>query len=376
MIKILFFIDTLAGGGAEKVLRTLVNNMDQSKFSITVQTLEEVNPHEYLVPGIRYKAINRCKTVFGKKLFHFWIRLCAELKWLYPLYIRDDYDIEVAYLECGSTKILAGSTNQRASKIAWVHCDLLKKEGFAAQLERIKTYYRAYDKVVCVSEQVMMCYRSMFGEEPQSLVLYNTVDDEEIRGKANASVDVIPQRDRPVAATVGRMYHQKGYDRLLEAHHKLLQDGIVYDLWILGEGPERGMLEKMVQDYGMEETVHFLGFQQNPYAFMKAADLIVCSSRYEGFSTVITEALILGKPVVTTPCSGMRELLGDSQYGLITEDSVDGIYSGMKKMLEDPSLRESYAQAAAQRGTVFSKAERIAETENFFRSVLEEKQKR
>ena len=136
MIKILFFIDTLAGGGAEKVLRTLVNNMDQSKFSITVQTLEEVNPHEYLVPGIRYKAINRCKTAFGKKLFHFWIRLCAELKWLYPLYIRDDYDIEVAYLECGPTKILAGSTNKKALKLAWVHCDLIKKEGIAAQAEK------------------------------------------------------------------------------------------------------------------------------------------------------------------------------------------------------------------------------------------------
>ena len=113
MIKILFFIDGITGGGAEKVLRTLVNNMDQSKFDITVQTLEESDPTQYLVPGIRYKAINRCKTPLGLKLFHYWVRLCAELKWLYPLYIKDDYDIEVAYLECGPTKIMAGSTNKR-----------------------------------------------------------------------------------------------------------------------------------------------------------------------------------------------------------------------------------------------------------------------
>ena len=131
MIKILFFIDGITGGGAEKVLRTLVNNMDQSKFDITVQTLVESDPARYLAPGIRYRAINRCKTPLGRRLFHYWVRLCAELKWLYPLYIKDDYDIEVAYLECGPTKFLAGSTNKKAKKLAWVHCDLAKKEGIA-----------------------------------------------------------------------------------------------------------------------------------------------------------------------------------------------------------------------------------------------------
>ena len=373
MIKILFFIDTLAGGGAEKVLRTLVNNMDQSKFSITVQTLEEVNPHEYLVPGIRYKAINRCKTAFGKKLFHFWIRLCAELKWLYPLYIRDDYDIEVAYLECGPTKILAGSTNKKALKLAWVHCDLIKKEGIAAQAEKQKKHYRAYDKVICVSENVKDSVVSLFGLESEAVVLYNVNDEEEILEKAKAFE--VPMTDGANLVAVGRLSMEKGFDRLILACAMLKQNGNRFQLRILGEGPERQSLEEQIRKDYLEVLVKLLGFQANPYPYMAAADIVVIPSRYEGFSTVATEALILGKPVVTTPCSGMRELLGDSQYGLITEDSVEGIYSGMKKMLEDPTLRESYAQAAAQRGKAFSKAERIAETENFFRSVLEEKQK-
>lgn len=373
MIKLLFFIDTtLASGGAEKVLCKLVNNLDPEEFDVTVQTLWPEDAERYLVPNVHYRSVFPVKNKLNKLRF----RIEAKLGLVYEKHIKGDYDIEIAYLECGPTKIISGSSNQKAVKLAWVHCDLQRMtDDPVAFAEKAKKWYAKFDKVVCVSEQVMTSFRSMFGEELQSLVLYNTVDDVEIREKANASGVKIPKQDRPVAATVGRMYHQKGYDRLLEAHHKLLQDGILYDLWILGEGPERGMLEKMVQDYGMEETVHFLGFQHNPYPFMKEADLIVCSSRYEGFSTVITEALILGKPVVTTPCSGMRELLGDSQYGLITEDSVEGIYSGMKKMLEDPTLRESYAQAAAQRGKAFSKAKRIAETENFFRGVLEEKQK-
>ena len=90
MTKILFFMDTLSAGGAEKVLRTLVNNMDQEKFAITVQTLEAADPAGLLAPGIRYKAINRSRSALGRKLCSYWLRLCAELKWMYPLYIRDD----------------------------------------------------------------------------------------------------------------------------------------------------------------------------------------------------------------------------------------------------------------------------------------------
>lgn len=374
MIKILFFIDTLAGGGAEKVLRTLVNNMDQSKFAITVQTLEEVDPYKYLVPGIRYKAINRCKTAFGKKLFHLWLRICAELKWLYPLYIRDDYDIEVAYLECGPTKIMAGSTNKNALRLAWVHCDLTKKEGIAAQAEKLKKHYSTYDKVICVSQNVKDSFAQLFGEGAEALVLYNVNDEEEILKKARAFD--IRKGEAPTMVAVGRLAEQKGFDRLINACAMLKQDGYRFQLRILGEGPERNNLENKIQESHLEDQVQLMGFQTNPYPYMQAADLVVCSSRYEGFSTVVTEALILGRPAVTTPCSGMQELLGDSQYGLITEDSVEGIYSGMKKMLEDPKLWESYAQAAAQRGVVFSKAERIAETEDFFCRSLEEKHKR
>ena len=373
MTNILFFIDTLSGGGAEKVLRTMVNNMDQRKFAITVQTLEEVDPHEHLVPGIRYKAINRCKTAWSKKLFHLWIRLCAELKWLYPLYIKDDYDIEAAYLECGPTKILAGSTNKKALKLAWVHCDLMKKEGIAEQTQKMKEHYSAYDKVVCVSENVKDSFVSLFGLEPEAVVLYNVNDEEEILEKTRAFD--IRRGDAPTMVAVGRLTKQKGFDRLINACAMLKQEGYSFQLRILGDGPERQSLEEQIRKNHLEDQVHLMGFQTNPYPYMQTADLVVCSSRYEGFSTVVTESLILGKPVVTTPCSGMRELLGDSQYGLITEDSVEGIYSGMKKMLENPGLREFYAQAAIQRGEAFSKAERIAQTENFFRSALEEKQK-
>ena len=364
MTKILFFIDELAGGGAEKVLLTLVSNMDQSKFQITVHTINAADPEGLLVPGIRYRAINRCKTPLGKRLFSCWIRLCAELKWLYPLYIKDDYDIEVAYLECGPTKIIAGSTNKKAKKIAWVHCDLEKKEGMASQAEKPKKYYHAFDRVVCVSQNVKDSFIRLFGMESKAIVLYNVNDDRDIRQKA--CVFSAPKAATPNLVALGRLTPQKSFDRLLKACAMLQQDGYAFSLRILGEGPERQNLEDMIQDLHLKDSVSLMGFQSNPYPYIDSADLVVCSSVYEGLSTVATEALILGKPIVTTPCTGMQELLGDSEFGLITEDSVQGIYEGIKKMLDDPALMAHYAAAAKERGLQFSGSTILKQTEDFF----------
>ena len=112
------------------------------------------------------------------------------------------------------------------------------------------------------------------------------------------------------------------------------------------------------------------GFADNPYPFMRNADMLVCSSKSEGFSTFVTEGVILGKPIVTTDCTGMREILGDSEYGLICENDEDGIYEGMKKMLSDEKLRSFYAERAAQRGRDFSAGSLAGKTEKFFEDVL------
>ena len=373
MTKILFFMDTLSAGGAEKVLRTLVNNMDQEKFDITVQTLEAADPAGLLAPGIRYKAINRSRSALGRKLCSYWLRLCAELKWMYPLYIRDDYDVEVAYLECGPTKILAGSTNKKARKIAWVHCDLAIKEGMAEQTEKLKGYYQKYDKIVCVSENVRDSFRRMFGNVPESLVLHNVNDETDILKKAEAFD--LPRKSGAELVAVGRLAEQKGFDRLIDACAMLKKDGMDFHLRILGEGPERSALEAQIAREGLEAHVELMGQQPNPYPYIRQADVLVCSSRYEGLSTAVTEALILGKPVVTTPCTGMDELLGRSEFGLITEDSAGDIYAGLKKMLDDPSLREEYARAAKLRGAEFAKERVLAQTEAFFEEMASMGQK-
>ena len=367
MIKILFFIETLEGGGAEKVLRNLVNNMDQTKFDITVQTVWPCDFEKYLVKGIRYKSMYSERNSINSMRY----RVAAETGLAYKLHIKDGYDIECAYLEAGATKVLSASTNKKGKKLAWVHCDLLKAmDNPEAFTEKTKQYYSKFDRIACVSENVKDSFIELFGDTVPTDVMYNTIDDDEIREKAEKPMPENVEKQRFTVVTLGRLTTQKGYDMLLKAHKRLMDDNYEYDLWILGEGPDRSVLEQYIKDNGLEDSVKLYGFLDNPYPFIRTADLLVCSSRWEGLSTFVTEGVIIGKPIVTTDCTGMRELLGDSEFGLITENDEDGLYNGMKTMLSDKALRKHYAEKAAERGRDFSARVLARKTEEYFEVLI------
>lgn len=374
MIKILFFIDSISGGGAEKVLRNLVNNMDQSKFEITVQTINDsVKADTLLKDGIRYKTINRFKNRVLNKLYQYWIRLCAELKILYPLYIKDDYDIEVAYLECGPTKIIASSTNKKAVKIAWVHCDFSKKKEMRESEKKIRRQYIRYDKIVCVSRDVELGFHKVLGADYTTTVLQNVIDEKEIIVKAEEIIDWRPKTELKNLLAVGRLSPEKNYAYLLETCGNLKNTGYQFHLNILGDGPERNNLEEIVEKLKLENYVSFRGFIKNPYPWIKKSDYLVCSSEYEGSSTVVQEALILGTIVVTTPCGGMKDLLGNSEYGLITDDRNEGLYCGLKKLMDQEKVERKYKQAAVERGKFFSKDKTVKLTERFLEELFSKK---
>ena len=370
MIRILFFIPSLVGGGAEKVLCSLVNHMNQTCFDITVATYEDCDAAKYLVPGIHYRSINHCRSRQGKKWFSYVYRLMTAWKLAYSLWLKGDYDIEAAYLECGATKVIAGSTNNKAVKLAWVHCDLQNRIGNVGEFVcKTRKHYQKYDQVICVSESVRKSFAQLYGEKPESVTLYNVIDEEEIQRRANEPLPV--RKERLTLVLVGRLTPPKKVERLLSAHRKLLNEGIDADVWILGEGEERARLEAIIQQERLEGRAKLWGFQDNPYPYMAVADLLVCSSVFEGYSTFITEGLILGKPIVTTDVSGMRELLGESEYGLITPNDDESFYLGLKRMLTEPGLLEYYKKKAEARGKSFQMKQTIAQTEKIFSDLIQ-----
>ena len=371
MLKVLFFIESLGGGGAEKVLIDLVNHMDQSKFDITVQTLWPSDNRNKLAKGVHYRSVYSKQNRWNNSR----MRLESALGWTYQLHMKDKYDIEVAYLECGTTKILSASTNRRAAKIAWVHCDLSIKMGDVLDsfVQKAAPQYRKYDRIACVSQDVLNTYQNLFGPVPPAVVVHNTVDDKLIQEMAAQALPADAIKRKTTLVTLGRLTHEKAYDRLLRVHKRLQQEGFDYDLWILGEGEDRPTLEQFIEKNDLGDSVRLFGFRDNPYPFVNAADLLVCSSRYEGFSTFVTEGLILGKPIVTTDCAGMRELLGDSEFGLITENSEDGLYVGLKQILSSPAQYRTLAEASGKRGADFTSASLVKITESFLESAYETK---
>lgn len=364
MIKILFFIETLNGGGAEKVLQNLVNAMDKSEFDITVQTLYPDEAAKNLADGIKYKYCYHSASGLNQLV----MRLETAFGLTYPRHIKEDYDIEVAYLECGSTKIMAGSTNKKAKKIAWVHCDLSKKfadsADFPAKAQKI---YDKFDSIVCVSQSVKAGFEKLFGKDERISVVYNTVNDKEIIRLADVNT---VDKFEPTVLSVGRLSKQKRFDRLISAHKKLIDEGVQHRLMIMGEGVERASLEKLISDLSLSDSAELIGYRDNPYPYIKAADVCVCSSDYEGISTFITESLILGKAIVTTDCSGMCELLGNGEFGIITDSDDKAFAQGIKALLTDEALKKSYENKARKRGEDFSEAQLTQNTESFLKNLI------
>ena len=211
----------------------------------------------------------------------------------------------------------------------------------------------------------------MFGNEPEAVVVHNVVDDEEILTKSNQLLPDNVKKRKCTLCTVGRFSAPKNYIRLLKTVNRLHQEGYDFDLWMVGDGELRTQIEAFIEGHNMADCVTLCGLQENPYPFMKAADWLVCSSSYEGFSTFISEGLILGKPIITTDCSGMREMLGDSEYGIIVPNDDEEFYVGLKRVFSfSIEQAQDYAEKSRVRGRMFSTDYLVKDAELFFESVL------
>lgn len=370
MKRILFLIPNLAHGGAERVLVNLANNLDQSKFDVTVQTLFDVGvnrqylrPHVHYIPGAK-KHFRGNTTLM--KLF--------SPERLYKSIIHGHYDILVSYLEGPTTRIIAGCHDPNVKKVAWIHTELpnTKKAsvGFRSQIETMNLY-NTYNRLIAVSNGVKNFFLSSLKVSTPIEVLYNTNETEKIRAMAAIEPDNLQFCvSGKCICSIGRVVHPKGFDRLMNVHKRLLDEGIRHTIYILGIGEEQKQLEAQAAKLGVSDSFRFLGFKDNPYSYVARCDLYVCSSRREGFSTAVTESLIVGTPVVSTDCSGARELLGEhDEFGIVVENSEEGIYAGMKRMLTDPEMLRHYKEKAAQRGEKFSREETVLAVERMMESL-------
>lgn len=363
--KILFLIHDLGHGGAERVLVNLVNHMDKTKFDITVQTMFDVGIYkDKLDSSVRY--IGGLKRYFRGNTLVF--KLFSP-KFLYKKYVKEKYDVIVSYLEGPSARIVSGCTDKDTKLISWIHIEQ-KNIDYASKVFRskneAKACYGKFDKIICVADTVKQDFLSIFDVKNPVEVLYNTVETDVIKQKSEEKVDDNVFSNESVnLISVAKLTYTKGYDRLVNITKRLITEGINVHTYIVGKGEEKSRLEEQIRENGIENNWTFVGFKTNPYKYVKNADLYVCSSRKEGFSTAVTESLIVGTPVVSTDCSGAKELLGyNNEYGIVTENNEESLYLGLKEMLTKPNLLASYKQKAEERGKKFNTKETVEAVEN------------
>ena len=352
--KILFFIHDLCGGGAEKVLVNLVNHLDPNKFDVYVVSMfgGGVN-RKNLAPHINYRFIfsktfrgnSKIIKYFSSSLLHRW-------------FIKDHYDIEVACLEGGISKIISGCNDSNTRLVSWIHTEQRNYKGaigYFRNENEAHSCYSKFDKIVCVSETVKQRFIKNFPTAKEPIVLYNVLETEKIK---ELSKDIVNDNnfnnDEINIVTVGKIDKSKGIDRLARIILRLRKDGFPVHFFAIGTGSDRKEIEQFLENNSLSEWFTFLGYKTNPYKYVAKCDLYACASLQEGFSTATTEALIVGTPVCTVKVSGMREMLGDNQWGLITNNDEESLYMGLKELIANPRLLDKYKLKAKERGEFFS----------------------
>jgi len=346
--RVLFLLEAFDKGGIEKVTLDIVNHLDPEKYDVTVQTFwygghcqSQVADHVKVIP------------FFFKRYVRGIIRLIAYLppRLLYRLFVRGDYDVEIAASDGGAAKVISGSTNRHSRKVCWVHMDVVERGSKLKEFQNAKTarpIYEKFDVIAPVSGTALAQFRRKFGEYPDMRAVHNPLPDDEIREKTDAFT--VERGEVTEFVTVGRLAEEKGFDRLIDAAARLKKEGKAFYIRIIGDGGLKEELSEQIQRQDVEDVVVLQGYAANPYPYMAAADWYICPSLDEGYPLTVGESLSLEVPVLGTDCAGVREWLEDSKYGILMENSAEGVCQGIRRALE--MTREEYSawqQRAAEK---------------------------
>ena len=369
MKKILFLIHDLGQGGAEKVLVNLVNNMDRSKFDISVTVLFGGGVNEqFLKPDIHFNEVLPKEIPGNSKL----MKLLTPQQ-LHKICVKEHYDIEVSYLEGPSARVVSGCNDPDTKLVSWIHVEQHTMDKLAASFrskQEACTCYSRFDQTVCVSQYVHDDFCRVLDFQRPCMVLYNTVESEKILASADETVPELRDDGKTKLVAVGTLKQSKGYMRLLRIVKRLRDEQYPIHLYILGIGPLQQEMEKYIHQNKLDDSITLLGYQTNPYKYISKCDLFVCASFAEGFSTAATEALIVGTPVCTVEVSGMQEMLGEqNEYGIVTKNDENALYDGIKRLLENVELLTYYRKQSFLRSTRFSTEETVRAVEDMLLSL-------
>ncbi len=351
--NLLFVVDNLKLGGVTRVLCSLLCELAPLDFNIDLLVLHYYEDMKIDLPkqvniiagGNALSAADesfsallksgRFIRILNKLFFAFKIKtglIKNTIKKDRKKSVTKIYDTEIAFGDGFPFLYTAFGDSKR--KLAWMHSDVCVRDYSARYFSTMKKALSRMDACVAVSEKVAQSYKTRYGVKNVTAV-HNIMNQTEIIEKADADVSLPFDNNQLNLVSVGRLDYSKNYEMLVQIAKRLYDDNLRFKLYIIGDGDERDTLTEQISSLGLTDTVFLLGRKDNPYPFIKNADLFVLSSRYEGLPTVLYEAIILKTPCVSTDVAGAREILKDI-YGIITDNNEDSFYDVLKSIIENP----------------------------------------
>lgn len=373
MKKIVIVIPTLRMGGAEKSLISLLKALDPQRVAVDLYLFETGGVLQAEVPDwvniLEADAVTRGMTLELRNylpdvlrsghicaaLARIWMTLRSRIrkepgfswnlvkKYIPPL--EKHYDVAVGYLE-GFTDFFVLDKVKAEKKIGWIHTDYTGRRPH----DQEKRYYSRFDQLVTITDVCKTAFEAVFPETKGKMrVIENIVLPEDVIAKSvEATSDDWKNTGEHHLVTVGRLDHHKGIDIAAEAAKVLLNRGVQFCWHVYGRGAMQSELEQYIRENGLDEHFVLEGLRENPYPYMKRADMIVQPSRKEGKSLVLDEAKILGKAIVVTDYPSVRDQITDRVTGLITGMTPEAIADGIERLIKDPALKAQLEQNAAR----------------------------
>jgi glycosyltransferase involved in cell wall biosynthesis len=372
MKKILFVIPSLKAGGGEKSLINILNVIDYSNYKVDLLLFQENGIFIKLLPPEvnlifiegdylefskpLYSSIfslfkkRKFKLIINRVLFFYknkiekntskaeqnsWKNISKSISNL-----NKEYDVAIGFLEKSSIYYVVEKVKAK-KKIGWVHT-YYTNSGMQKDFDNL--FYNKLNYLITVSETCKNDLQLNFPSFKDKIkLIYNIISPLLIYKLSNDTIDD-NRFDSTIKSivTTARLSKEKGIDLAIEASIELINLGLQFKWYIIGGGVEKKYLEKKIKEYSLESVFILLGLKENPYPFLKLANLYVQTSRYEGKSIAIDEAKILHKPIIVTNYSSAKDQINDGVNGIISEMDPKDIANKIFLLLNNQELNDKF----------------------------------
>lgn len=367
--KVFVFSHAMEIGGAERALLGLLNCMDYSKYDVDLflmrhsGELMELIPEDVnlLPPDRKYSSlaipiINVVKNgefdiafgritgklnaeKFNKKMSYCNSEAALEYSHKYtqkymPMMSDKEYDLAISFL---TPHYFVSEKVRAKKKIAWIHTDYSYLNlDIASELKM----WSAYDNIISISNDVTKAFLTKFPSLENKIVLIENISSKVFIESQAEMFDVTDEMSNSdiKLLSVGRFCEAKNFDNVPEIASIIKSKGIDFKWYIIGYGGDEQLIRSKITEFNMEDTVIILGKKENPYPYMKACDIYVQPSRYEGKAVTVCEALLLNKPVVITNYPTAHSQIKNGFDGIIVPLDNQGCANALAEIMTDKEL--------------------------------------